>query len=244
MKKLLLLFILIIFKTHSFAQSDNPTIPSTAATLKSFIPNGWKMILETTGDLNKDGLADQVMVIENTNPKNVIANEGLGMNKLNTNPRILLVLFKTTANSYQLVVKNSGFIPSENDAESTCLADPLMQEGGITIEKGLLKIYYQYWLSCGSWYVTNKEYTFRFQNQKFELIGYDDSSLHRSSGEMSSTRINFSTHKMSETTGGNEFNEEENKPKTVKRTIESSKLLFLTTLNEDSIDDYLKKIIH
>lgn len=244
MKKLLLIFILIIFKTHSFAQSDNPTIPSTAATLKSFIPNGWKMILETTGDLNKDGLADQVMVIENTNPKNVIVNEGLGMNKLNTNPRILLVLFKTTVNSYQLGVKNSGFIPSENDAESTCLEDPLMQEGGITIEKGLLKISYQYWLSCGSWYVTNKEYTFRYQNQKFELIGYDDSSLHRSSGEMSSTRINFSTHKMSETTGGNEFNEEENKPKTVKRTIESSKLLSLATLNEDSIDDYLKKIIH
>lgn len=244
MKKLLLLFILIIVKTHSFAQSANPMIPSTAATLKSFIPKGWKMILETTGDLNKDGFADKAMVIENTNPKNIIANEGLGMSKLNTNPRILLVLFKTNANSYRLGVKNFGFIPSENDAESTCLADPLIQEGGITIEKGLLKISYQYWFSCGSWYVTNKDYTFRYQNQKFELIGYDDSSFHRSSGAMSSISINFSTHKMSETNGGNEFVEEENKPKTVRKTIKSSELLSLAALNTDSVDDYLNKILN
>ncbi|TDG36649.1 hypothetical protein EZJ43_07965 [Pedobacter changchengzhani] len=217
-------------------------IPTTGANLKSFIPKGWKMILETTGDLNKDGLADKVIVIENTDPKNVIANDGLGMNKLNINPRIVLVLFKTTANLYQLGAKNSGFIPSENDAESSCLADPLMQEGGISIEKGLLKISYQYWYSCGSWYVTNKNYTFRFQNQKFELIGYDEDSFHRSSGEMSSTSINFSTHKMSETNGGNEFNEEENKPKTRWTKIKSKDLLSLDYLTNDRIDHFLENI--
>lgn len=242
MKQIVLLFLLSIFKTPSFAQDKNPFIPENGSTIKSFIPKGWKMILETTGDLNKDGLADKVMFIENTDPKNVIANEGLGMKSLNINPRMLLVLFKTNNNSYRLGVKNSGFIPSENDAESTCLADPLMQEGGVSIEKGLLKISYQYWLSCGSWYVTNKDYTFRFQNNKFEWIGYDENSFHRSSGEMASTSINFSIHKMSETDGGNEFEEENNKPKTRWTKIKSKDLLSFDNLTNDRVDHYLENI--
>ncbi len=242
MKQILLLFIFIFIKTHASAQDKNPFIPENGSTVKSFVPKGWKVISESTGDLNKDGMADKAIVIEDTDAKNIITHDGLGQNILNLNPRVLLVLFKTKANSYRLAVKNSGFIPSENDEESTCLADPLMQEGGIRIEKGLLKVSLQYWLSCGSWYVTNKDYTFRFQNQRFELIGYDDFSLHRSSGERSSTSINFSTKKISETTGGNEFNEDENKPKTVWKFAKLSKLLFLQTLTEDILDDYLNKI--
>ncbi|MEO5911328.1 MAG: hypothetical protein ABIP95_10595 [Pelobium sp.] len=242
MKQILLLFILIIVKTHSFAQDKNAFIPENGSTIKSFIPKGWKMILETTGDLNKDGLADKVMVIENTDPKNLLVNDGLGMKNLNINPRLLFVLFKTNVNSYRLGVKNAGFIPSENDAESTCLADPLMQEGGISIEKGLHKISYQYWSSCGSWSVTNKDYTFRFQNEKFEWIGYDENSFHRSSGEMSNTSINFSTHKMSETDGGNEFEEEKNKPKTRWTKIKAQDLLSLAHLTNDKVDGYLENI--
>lgn len=242
MKQTLLLFILIIVKTHVSAQEKNLSIPENGSTIKSFVPKGWKIISESTGDLNKDGLADKAIVIEDIDTKNFITNDGLGQNTLNLNPRVLLVLFKTKANSYRLAVKNLGFIPSENDEESTCLADPLMQEGGIGIEKGLLKISYQYWLSCGSWYVTNKDYTFRFQNQKFELIGYDDFSFHRSSGEQSSTSINLSTKKMSEITGGNEFNEDENKPKTVWKFVKPSKLLSLETLTDEILDDYLNNI--
>ena len=242
MKHILLLFILITVKTHLFAQDKNPSIPGSGSTIKSFVPKGWKIILENTGDLNKDGLADRAIVIENTDAKNLVTNDGLGQKTLNLNPRVLLVLFRTKANSYWLAVNNFGFIPSENDEEATCLADPLMQEGGIRIEEGLLKISYQYWLSCGSWYVTNKDYTFRFQNQKFELIGYDDFSLHRSSGEQSSTSINFSTKKISDITGGNEFNEDENKPKTTWKFVKADKLLSLETLTEDILNDYLNKI--
>lgn len=242
MKLALLLFVLIISKTTLSAQQKNPSIPKNASALKLFVPKGWKMILQTTGDLNKDGMADIVMVIENTDPKNCSINNGLGERKLNLNPRILLVIFKINAHNYQLATTNSGFVPSENDEESTCLADPLMQEGGISIQNGSLKISYQYWFSCGSWYMTNKDYTFRFQNQKFELIGYDDSNLHRSSGEKSTTSINFSTKKMSSTTGGNEFNDKEDKPKTVWRTLRPSKPLSLATLTEDIFTDYLSKV--
>lgn len=70
----------------------------------------------------------------------------------------------------------------------------------------------------------------------------DDYTLHRSTGEQSSTSINFSTKKISETIGGNEFNEDENRPKTVWKSVKPYKLLSLGTLTEDTIDEYLNKI--
>lgn len=223
-----------------FAQSDDPIIPASGLNVQVFIPKGWKKILESTGDLNKDGLADKAIVIENMDARNVIANESFGPKQLNLNYRILLVLFKTSADSYQLAVKNYGFIPSENQEESPCLADPLMPEGGISIEKGLLIIHYQYFYSCGSWHITNKDYTFRFQQQKFLLIGYDDYSLHRSSGDQYITSINFLTKKRSDTTGGNEFNEKENKAKTIWKTIKITKLLDLATFTEEIFEQILE----
>lgn len=236
------IFILITLAgTNLFAQTDDhPIIPASGSNVQAFIPLGWKMIVQSTGDLNKDGLADKAIVIESMDARNIIENEGFRQPKLNLNYRILLVLFRTRAETYQLAVKNYGFIPSENQEESPCLADPLMQDGGITIEKGLLKIHYQYFFSCGSWYITNKEYTFRFQQQKFLLIGYDEYSLHRSSGAQSMTSINFLTKKRSDATGGNEFHEEENKTKTIWNTITAPELLDLATLSEEAIEQVLE----
>lgn len=184
------------------------SITSFAATspvnYSQFIPKNWKIIKTVTGDLNRDGLNDTVIVIEENNPENLIANAGLGSDVLNTNPRSLLVLFKT-AQGYQLISKND-LLPSENDAESPCLADPL-EDGGMSINKGILKINLHYWLSCGSWYVTNNNFSFRYQNNAMHLIGFDQTEFHRASGDQSSRSINFSTGKVKSTTGENEFAE-------------------------------------
>jgi hypothetical protein len=183
-------------------------IPSFAATPSSsftpFIPKNWKIIETVTGDLNRDGLNDSVLVIEDNNPENVIANAGLGSDRLNLNPRKLLVLFQT-AQGYQLITENDS-LPTENDEESPCLADP-MEDGGISIHKGILKINLHYWLSCGSWYVTNNSFSFRYQNNAMRLIGFDQNEFHRASGDQSSRSINFSTGKVKTTTGENEFAE-------------------------------------
>lgn len=186
------------------ALSSSAFAASETSAYSKFVPQGWKILKTTTGDLNRDGQNDTVLVIEENNPENVIANAGLGSSVLNTNPRTLLVLFKT-ASGYQLISKNE-LLPSENDTESPCLADPL-EEGGMTIAKGLLKISLHYWLSCGSWYVTNNSYTFRYQNNNFNLIGFDSNDFHRASGDITEKSINFSTGKVKSTTGKNEFAE-------------------------------------
>lgn len=176
-----------------------------AVNFQSFVPAKWKILEKAQGDLNADGLSDLALIIENTDPDNIVSNENLGSDKLNLNPRQLMVLFKT-AKGYQLAARNSS-LPSEGDADSPCLADPLGEGEGLTIQKDLLKIGFHYWLSCGSWYVTNTSYTFRYQNQKFRLIGFDSNDFHRASGDITERSINFITGRVKNTTGANEFAE-------------------------------------
>ena len=191
------------------------TTINTKPLIEDFIPQGWRTILHESGDLNNDGIDDHVIVVEDTKLENIKTNDKLGRDTLNLNPRTVMVFFKKKNGGYILVAQNDiGFIPTENDEESTCLADPLMTEGGITIQKGVLIIGFQYWLSCGSWYVNNVDYKFRYQDKQMRLIGFDHAEFHRASGEQYSTSINFSTGKMEHMTGYNMFDDNASKPKT------------------------------
>ncbi len=189
-------------------------VPAMAAAqvAEPAVPAGWKLLFSVRGDLNRDGQADLVRVIEEDNPAKHLKNDGLGQSVLNTNPRRLLVFLQQNG-TYQPVVDTSQFLPPENDADSPCLADPLQEGGEVRVHNGLLHIRLNYWLSCGSWYVTNNAYAFRYQNGRFRLIGWDSSSFHRASGERSEYSHNYLTGKRKIITGLNEF-ESNTRPKT------------------------------
>ncbi|SOD18328.1 hypothetical protein [Pedobacter xixiisoli] len=235
MKAFVSIISLIIITQFSFAQSDNPLIKKTASKATDFVPKGWKLIAEAKGDLNKDGLEDVALVIENTNPKNIINNSGkLGDPELNTNPRCLLVAFKKPNGWYELFAKNTTFIPPPNAEDAPCLLDPFGENGYMEIVKGLLKIHFQNFYSCGAWEIYNFEYIFRYQHQKFELIGYNKSSMHRSSGEQTNTTVNFSTLKMNYTSGSNAFKDSA-RPKTIWKNLKPKRLFELSTIHQDSL---------
>lgn len=118
---------------------------------------------------------------------------------------------------YSLAIMQDSFIPEESSEENPCLADPLLQDGGVAINKGTLVIDLHDWVSCGSYWVGHATYIFRYQDGKFMLIGYDKSEYSRASGEKNSTSINFVTKKKSSTTGDNVF--ENGKPKTVGKIL-------------------------
>jgi len=238
MKNLFIILLVLIASQFSFAQSDEVTIKKSVSKISEFVPNGWKIITQAKGDLNKDRLEDVALVIENTDPKNfIIDKERWGGDTINVNQRYLLVAFKKSNGTFELVVKNTKFIPSENSKESPCLMDPFGQEGGIEIAKGVLQIHFQNFYSCGAWEIYNFDYTFRFQNQKFELIGYNKFSMHRSSGEETSTTMNFSTMKMNYTSGTNTF-KDGGKPKTIWKNIQPKNLLELNSITEEAIDQF------
>ena len=231
-----LFFILLLFLISSiYVFGEN--FPQKAKTVNDFIPKGWKKILTTNGDLNKDKLEDTVIVIEKEDKKNIKKNDGFGPEELNLNPRILLVLFKGKDGTYSLAAKNDkGFIKSEGNEDNSALMDTL---DNIIIKNNVLKIVFNYFMSAGSWWTSTDIYIFRFQNNVFELIGYESNAYMRNTGEEEGTSINFSTNKAKITTGGNIFEEKENNPKDEWRYLKFEKKYILDEMTESTLDEIL-----
>ena len=195
--------------TTSVIEEYPTDFPEQGNKMEDFVPKHWSAIMKVDGDLNKDSLADTALIVEQENPENIIVTEY--NDTLNTNPRALLVLFKQENGTYKLAAKNDkGFI--EPPKESSSLLDPL-GEGDINIKNNTLRLRFQYFFSAGSWYITNVEYVFRYQNSHFELIGVETNSFHRATGEETIVSFNLSTNKLETTMGGNVFEEKENNPK-------------------------------
>ena len=231
-----LFFILLLFLISSiYVFGEN--FPQKAKTVNDFIPKGWKKILTTNGDLNKDKLEDTVIVIEKEDKKNIKKNDSFGPEELNLNPRILLVLFKQKDGTYILASKNDkGFIKSEGNDNNPALMDTL---DDIIIKNNVLKIVFNYFMSAGSWWTSTNVYIFRFQNNVFELIGYESNAYMRNTGEEEGTSINFSTNKAKITTGGNIFEEKENNPKDEWRYLKFEKKYILDEMTESTLDEIL-----
>ena len=211
--------------------------PKKAETVNDFIPKGWKEILATSGDLNKDKLEDVVIIIEKDDEKNIKKNNTIGPNYLNLNPRILLILFKQKDGTYILVDKNDkGFIQSENDEKNPTLMDTL---SGIDIKNNTLKISHDYFLSVETWSALQSVFTFRFQNNRFELIGFDNNLFVRNSGEKEKFSINFLTNKIKTTSGGNIFNKKLNNPKEKWGNNNIKKKYILEEMTKDTLDEIL-----
>ena len=201
--------------TTSVTEEYPTDFPEQGNKIEDFVPKHWSAIMKVDGDLNKDGLTDTALIVEQENPNNISVTEY--NDTLNTNPRALLVLFKQENGTYKLTAKNDkGFI--EPPKENSSLLDPL-EEGDINIKNNTLRLNFQYFFSAGSWYITNVEYVFRYQNSHFELIGVETNSFHRATGEETIVSFNLSTNKLETTTGGNVFEENENNPKKETKTF-------------------------
>ena len=232
-KLFFILSLFLIFSLYAFAEN----FPQKAKSVNDFIPKGWKQLFIAKGDLNKDKLEDVAIIIEKNDKKNIKKNESLGPDELNLNPRILLVLFKEKDGTYTLAAKNDkGFIQSEGNEETPTLMDTL---SNISIKKNVLKITFNYFMSAGSWWTSTNVYIFRFQNNVFELIGYESNAYMRNTGEEEGTSINFSTNKAKITTGGNIFEEKENNPKDEWRYLKFEKKYILDEMTESTLDEIL-----
>lgn len=152
------------------SQNNNPS---------EFIPEGYVAFEKYFGDLNQDGKEDCVLIIKKTGISNVIINRF--DKKVDRNRRGIIVLFKHTT-GYQLADKNYNCFSSENEDGGVYFPPDLW----IEIKNEKLHIHYGHG-RYGYW-----NYTFRFQNSNFELIGYDSSSNY---GPITNreTSINFLT---------------------------------------------------
>ena len=182
--KTLLILLLFFLTAPAFAGDTHP--------FAEWIPEGWKLIAHTSGDLNRDGFEDVALVAERTDPAKYRQNrESPGASVLNLNPRRLIILFGTPG-GFRKIFGRDDLLPSEHDEEVPCLADRL-NGGGVSIKRGNLVIELHTWLSCGSYGVTHETFTFRPEGARMRLIGYDCSEFSRSSGEQADFSINYLT---------------------------------------------------
>lgn len=170
-----------------------PSVTKQAATLEAFVPSGWRLEKSVTGDLNGDGRPDAVLILRDNDPKKFIDRKVPNTPPFDTNPRILAVVFASVSGGYGLALENHTFIGRTTDPFQQDPLDPDgVQEGEVAIKSGTLRMTLAYF--AGN--MGRMTYTFRYQNKRFELIGYDRVDVERNSGVMSDLSINYSTRQV------------------------------------------------
>ncbi|WP_427875610.1 hypothetical protein [Flavobacterium sp. MMS24-S5] len=221
-------------KTESSQVTEIPTIPEVFETdtasieikkkPEDFIPKGYVPFDTIKGDFNKDGLEDYILIIKGTDKSKVIQHEYRG--ELDRNRRGIIALLNKN-NGYELAAKNYGCFSSENEDGGVYYAPELDFE----IKDGKLYINYAHG-RYGYW-----QYTFRYQNSDFELIGYDASS-NRGPIVLTQTSINFLTRKkiVDQNINENTYDEDEIFEKSESK-IKRTKLLKLSEIKDfDELD--------
>ena len=251
MKKRFLVLSFLLFVICSFNLLAI-NFPEKANKVEEFIPKGWKKLIVKKGDLNKDKIDDIVLVIEKNDSINIKKSESTYEASVvhNFNPRIILVLFKDKDSQYNLVAKNEdGFIVSEGKSYEEGfekLASPNNDKlsDSIAIKNNILHIY-TYFEATRSYNST--EYIFRYQNNRFELIGLESNSNGASGGyvENSNYSFNFSTKKLKKYLSREDMTTEE-KPKEEKteKDIDVENKYILDTMKENTLEEILTEYIY
>ncbi len=238
-KGLFFSFLLFIFCSFNLLAEN---FPQKASNIEDFIPKGWKSIIVKKGDLNKDKIDDVVLLIQKNDPKNFRKVED-GTN-LDFNPVVMLVLFKDTNSQYNLVAKNEkGFIPSEGKVYEKAL-ETIVDEDSISIKNNTLRIY-TFWEGPRAASTSSTNYVFRYQNNRFELIGLEIRSGGNSSYthyESFVTSINFSTKKLIKTKETDKLDsDEKSKIDKKEKTININKNYILENMTEETANEILEK---
>jgi hypothetical protein len=221
-------------KTASSQVTEIPTVPEVfekdTASIEikkkpeDFIPKGYVPFDTIKGDFNKDGLEDYILIIKGTDKSKVIQHEYRG--ELDRNRRGIIALLNKN-NGYVLAAKNYDCFSSENEEGGVYYAPELDFE----IKDGKLYINYAHG-RYGYW-----QYTFRYQNSDFELIGYDASS-NRGPIVLTETSINFLTRKkiVNHNINENTYDDDEIFEKSESK-IKRTKLLKLSEIKDfDELD--------
>ena len=251
MKKRFLVLSFLLFVICSFNLLAI-NFPEKANKVEEFIPKGWKKLIVKKGDLNKDKIDDIVLVIEKNDSINIKKSESTYEASVvhNFNPRIILVLFKDKDSQYNLVAKNEdGFIVSEGRSYEEGfekLASPNNDKlsDSIAIKNNILHIY-TYFEATRSYNST--EYIFRYQNNRFELIGLEVNTDGAGGGylESSNYSFNFSTKKLKKYLSREDMTTEE-KPKEEKteKDIDVENKYILDTMKENTLEEILTEYIY
>lgn len=168
-----------------------PEIPERADTTAGFVPPGWRLEHEARGRLDADELDDALLVLRMDDPGNVIDDVIAG--RLDTNPRMLVVVLATEDGAWRRWMSDRALVPRN---ESSHMEDFLGGDapGRVQIRPNRTwSVSLHSFASAGTWTMSEVGYTFRLEDDCMRLVGFDDMDIHRASGEIMTTSVNYLT---------------------------------------------------
>ena len=170
---------------------------------EEIVPQGVNFV-KAEGDLNKDGLSDLVIYAQPW----------------------LAIYFATPSGDYEQWKQYDNVLPIDEEG------DDLMIDIELSVtDRGALRIAIGSFASAGTSYVSNNNYTYRFQNGDFYKIGEEQHSMSRMTGDDTTISKNYLTHKR-QVVKGNVFDETV-KPKETWTSIPKTPL---RRLGEDQLE--------
>ncbi|MBR4388352.1 MAG: hypothetical protein IKT00_04140 [Prevotella sp.] len=161
-------------------------LKENGTTVNSIVPEGWSFEV-VNGDLNKDGHLDMaILTYPNYSEHMKVREDGY---VYNFNQPLLAIYFGESSGNYRLWKSYDNVVPARED-------EFISIDASLNITpRGTLEISISEFSSAGSWQSTSSKYTYRYQNGDFFLIGKDEESMWRNSGERSIVSENYLTHK-------------------------------------------------
>ena len=204
----MLTFLVFLAWFQTGARIDAATLPKTAATVSEFIPRGWEVEAQITGDLNRDSIADLAVTLIEQMPANADKDDPP------ERQRALLILFKNAdsklrrialANKVMICTRCGGAFYGSAETPTT-----------VEINNGVIIVTQDY----GSREITTETYRFRYEpdSNRFAFIGVDLNTHDRLTGQTLKESTNFLTG-MKQTTKS-QMVEDSGKEKTVFKTTQ------------------------
>jgi hypothetical protein len=230
MKKILIILVLLFgFQVASGqdfnfpTSADYPILPKKSKNINDFVPKHWEIIARADGDLDGDKNPDCVLITQANYARFLNKNEGFGGNVLDTNPRMLIILFKSDNGQYKIAKQSNTFIVIP---DSPIMTEPFTS---VKIRNDVLELGFELWYSAGTWWAAEYSYKFKFSNREFQLIGVDKTELWRNTGKKETRSYNFLTGKMNVTTGDIEV---EKRSKPIWKTFKLKKMKTFDTFKK------------
>ena len=148
--------------------AQTPKLPQSGASAEDFAPEGWHVYFIENGDLNKDHVDDIAFILQNDD----------------SGSRILGIAFGKKKRGYVLQEQDGGrFIAPKGNTDA--FVDMSIQNGALRID---------FLLPGKQGFEYYEHFKFRFQNGRFELIGWDREVCKKGSKwPREVTSVNFST---------------------------------------------------
>jgi len=162
---------------------DDSALPRTANAIEKFLPSGWTVEEQVSGDLNNDSVPDTALKLIEKPAANVDQDNPA------SRARVLMILFVNRQGIFERAATAKNLLQCTGCGGA--FYGVMEAPADVAIAKGVLIVKQDH----GSRNVTETTYRFRYNPgvKKFALIGYDMSDRDRVTGETTSESINYLT---------------------------------------------------